>query len=140
MGKCSRSITLISARRDSSLDSLSMLHQDQSAAWSGRDQMLSLPEERCSVQPSHSTLSQEPSEVITALMSEETSATDLTQLIQPTPKLLFGSNQRSLSHGLITPTNGFMSDSNENRNLNRNPFRLKNCRKKRKKKKEKKKK
>ena len=82
-----------------------------------RDQTPSLPEERCSVPPSHSTLSQVPSEVTTALMSAEISATDLTQLSQPTMRSLFGSSQRSLFHGPITPINGFMSDSFGNRIL-----------------------
>ena len=106
----SRSTTLISPQRDSSLDSSSTPPPDQSAAWSGRVITPSLPEERCSVPPSHSIPSQELSEVISALMSEETSSTDPMPLSPPTRRSLFGSPQRSSSTGHPTPRNGFTSD------------------------------
>merc|ERR1712166_1122991 len=106
----SRSITLTSPPRDSSTDSSSTLPLDQSAAWSGKVIMPSLPEERCSVPPSHSILSQVPSEETTASTSEETSVTDLTLLNLQTTKSISGSPKKSNSHGPTTPKPGFMSD------------------------------
>jgi hypothetical protein len=54
-----------------------------------------------------SILSQAPSEVTSALMLEETLFMDLIQSSLLKRKLLFGSNQRSLFHGLTTLNNRF---------------------------------
>merc|ERR1712070_731247 len=90
---------LILLEKDSSMDLLLMPPLDQSAAWSGRVITLFSLEEKCSVPPSHSIPTQEPLEVTTALMSAETSATDLTPLNLPTKKLLSGSPLRKSSSG-----------------------------------------
>jgi len=63
------------------------------------------------VPPTHKTQPQEPSEEISALKSEETSATDQIQLNQPREKSTFGSRKNNKSTtGLTTQKNGFTND------------------------------
>lgn len=94
----------------SSLSLLPTCFQAQLFAWSGKEKALLLQEEKCLVRPTPSTLLLEPSEEISALMLEETSATVLIQLNLPRRKLLFGSNQRKSTNGNHTPMNGFTND------------------------------
>merc|ERR1712032_1040530 len=108
--RCSRSTTLIFPPSHSSRVSSTTPHLAQFAAWFGKVTMLSKPEEKCSVPPNHSTLSQELSEVTTASMSEETLSTDPMPLSLPTRKSSSGSSQRSLFSGLTTPPHGSTND------------------------------
>ena len=91
--------TQISQRRNSSQVSSNTQHQAQSAPWYGKVIMQSPPDVRCLVLPDHLTLSQAPFVEITALMSAETSVTDLIQLRAPTKRLNSGSLLKSFASG-----------------------------------------